>query len=537
MSSHASLEPGARIGKYVLRERIGNGATAHVYEAQHEALGHVVAIKVLRRVMVAKIQGRFDRETRALASIHSRHVPQVHDVGTLEDGTPYVVMERLRGETLAEHIQGRGRLSVEETLDLGAQLAAALEATHEAGWVHRDVKPCNLVLHEESDGRRVLKLCDFGVCTPREREQNPRLTLDGQTVGTPEHMSPEQARGLPLDPRSDVFAIGTVLHEMLIGYSPFERPGTSPHVVALAVTREPVRSLRDERSDVSPALDALILKTLEKEPDGRPSSATALRQALEGIVTEGIPEERAAPRGTRREDAGAPRRRARTSGTPGWARTGLAAAAAAAVALLTFAWADVDASAPFEEARAPFETDADALDDSASSQRAPTAAEIAVANLRPPPVWTPRRASPPTLESEPVDEVVASMEDEDALSDAEDADRSARTHRASRRRRASTSRRDPAPADEGVSLTEVHAAIDRALERNPRLGEGRARAPRASTHGAAARLGSPRRVEVPESPYSAPAVPAVTVPASPYRPGADADRRVADARPVPGNPF
>ncbi|HBQ19222.1 MAG TPA: hypothetical protein DEF51_51540, partial [Myxococcales bacterium] len=137
----------------------------------------------------------------------------------------------------------------------------------------------------------------------------------------------------------------------------------------------------------------------------------------------------------------------------------------------------------------------------------------------------------------PVDDAMSSMEDEDALIDAEDADRSARSHRASRRRRASTSRRDPAPADEGVSLTEVHAAIDRALERNPRLGEGRARAPRAWTHGAAARLGSPRRAEVPESPYSAPAAPAVTVPASPYRPGADADRRVADARPVPGNPF
>ena len=97
MSSHASLEPGARIGKYVLRERIGNGATAHVYEAQHEALGHVVAIKVLRRVMVAKIQGRFDRETRALASIHSRHVPQVHDVGTYGGWVDHETFEEAGG--------------------------------------------------------------------------------------------------------------------------------------------------------------------------------------------------------------------------------------------------------------------------------------------------------------------------------------------------------------------------------------------------------------------------------------------------------
>ncbi|MEC7518867.1 MAG: protein kinase [Myxococcota bacterium] len=517
MSSSSPLKPGDQIGKYVVRERIGNGATAHVYEAEHERLGHVVAIKVLRPVMVAKIQGRFDRETRALAAIHSRHVPQVHDVGTLPNGTPYVVMERLHGQTLAEHIQEHGRLAVDEALDLGVQLAAALEATHLAGWIHRDVKPSNLVLHEESDGRQVLKLCDFGVCTPVAKEKDAGLTLNGQTVGTPEHMSPEQARGLPLDPRSDVFAAGTVLHEMLIGYSPFERPGANAHVVAMAVTRDPVESLRAKRDDVPLELDTLILKTLEKDPEARPRSATVLREQLERLAAK-------APRPTRAVP------RVKAAALPmvgrGLGRAALGVAAAAAVGLFGYLWVDVGpagASAPDDE---PLAIEAEV--EPPRAERQPSAAEIAVANLRPPRLSPPSR---PLAASDLADE--PELELPEATETRERDEPSTTVSFASSRRRHLRARRamsDPEPAPEGVSLSEVNQAIDRALERNPELTMREEPRPERSARsdGAARRLGSPRAPAA----RSVPASPYVTVPESPYR-----DRRVAEARPVPGNPF
>lgn len=284
-SDEGTIGPGLRVDRYVLGDRIGKGATSWVFEATHEKVGNTVAIKLLRPDVRedASLRTRFERELHALANIRSHHVPQVHDMGELEsEGLPYVVMERLRGRTLRDRLAEEERLPIRVAVELATQLASALAAAHAARIVHRDVKPSNMMLHEESDGREVLKLLDFGICVPAG-EDEPKLTLPGKTVGTPDYMSPEQARGMPLDGRSDVFSAGSVLYEMLAGRSPFG--GRTPEAIARAVTRKTPRSVRELREDCPPALAAVIDRALEKEADDRFASAEALRDAL-AVVAE-----------------------------------------------------------------------------------------------------------------------------------------------------------------------------------------------------------------------------------------------------------
>ncbi|HJL18604.1 MAG TPA: protein kinase [Sandaracinaceae bacterium LLY-WYZ-13_1] len=273
-----------RVGCYRIRHELGRGATAWVYAAEHERLGRPVAIKVLRPDADTgeALRRRFERELDAMAAVRSRHVPGVHDTGELDDGLPYLVMERLHGRTLCQRMacdpeEGGAPMSIALATELGIQLAAALAAVHAAGVVHRDVKPGNLVLHRESDGRRVLELVDFGICTP-VGEGAPKVTLPGKTVGTPEYMSPEQARGLPLDGRSDVFSAGSVLYEMIAGRCPFR--GTSPDATARAVARKEPPLLTELRPDCPEPLARIVERALAKRVDDRFASAAALRDAL-----------------------------------------------------------------------------------------------------------------------------------------------------------------------------------------------------------------------------------------------------------------
>jgi serine/threonine-protein kinase len=283
MGTHPLLA-GHRLGNYVIGGPIGEGASARVYEARHTRLGHCVAVKVVPRETTRPL--RFEREVHALAAIRSRHVPQVHDVGVLPDGAPYVVMERLRGETLGELLERCGALDIEQTLEIGAQIAAALEAIHAAGWVHRDVKPNNVVLHQEGDGQHVAKLYDFGIAYPLP-DAPLQSARRGSVDGTPEYMSPEQARGFPVGPASDVFSLGSVIYEMLVGRSPFEHGNATPEAIALAVTRDEPQPIPALRPDCPAWLAAVVHRALAKDCRRRFASATELRVALRnGLVAQ-----------------------------------------------------------------------------------------------------------------------------------------------------------------------------------------------------------------------------------------------------------
>lgn len=294
------LANGDRVDGYVVRTAIGHGASAWVYEAEQERDGTIVAIKVLRPEAEGDevVRRRFERELDTLAAVRSPHVPRVHGVGTLPDGLPYVIMDRLRGRTLFERLRDEEPLPITTVVELGIQLASALAATHAVGMVHRDVKPGNLFLHvpdaspdadededEEAEGESgaepVLVLLDFGVCRP-VGDDDPKVTLPGRTVGTPDYMSPEQARGLPLDPRSDVFGAGSVLYEMIGGRPPFG--GRSPEAIARAVVAHEPRPLAARRPDCPPELVAIVERAMAKEREARFGSAEALRAALEAFA-------------------------------------------------------------------------------------------------------------------------------------------------------------------------------------------------------------------------------------------------------------
>jgi serine/threonine-protein kinase len=228
--------------KYRLISPIAAGGSGIVWRARHLTLGVDVAIKLLRTAaMSGEARARFEREARlaALASTRTSHVVQVSDFGIVDDGTPYIVMELVEGESLADRI-ARGRLSWREVVTIGLQLCEALEVVHHAGIVHRDVKPSNVLIRRHPNGPEA-KLLDFGVAK--------RLGVDGISVrrmpiGTPRYMSPEQRAGLPaVDARSDLWSLAAVLFEALTGRPPFEGehdegPPILPPAVAAQVPGE-----------------------------------------------------------------------------------------------------------------------------------------------------------------------------------------------------------------------------------------------------------------------------------------------------------
>lgn len=268
-------------GKYRILAPVGEGGMAQVYEAVHVGLETSVAVKVLG-ARYARQQGfieRFGREARATATITSPHVAKVLDVGTLDDGRPFLVMELLIGVTLAELVS-RGPLPIWEAADLVQQAARGIEAAHVAGIVHRDIKPENLFacdLGPLAQQRRLVKVVDFGIAKD-VRERASRITQPGEVMGSVMYMSPEQIKSSSsVDRRSDVWALGVVLYELLAGAPPFE--GDNHEVLAKILTEAP-RPLRSIRPDVPPELEAVVARAMEKDPSKRFQSAHELAEAL-----------------------------------------------------------------------------------------------------------------------------------------------------------------------------------------------------------------------------------------------------------------
>ena len=279
---------GRELGPYRVLEKLAQGGMGEVYRARDERLGRDVAVKLLPQEFLADPDRlrRFEQEARAAAALNHPNILSVHDIGT-QDGVPYFVCELLKGETLRARL-GRGPLTLKQVADYGAQLARGLAVAHEHGIVHRDIKPENLFI--TADGR--LKILDFGIAkaTPvNASADGPTatavlLTEPGAIVGTVPYMSPEQVRGAPTDHRSDIFAAGAVLFEMLTGRRAFDAPSAT-EIMSAVLTRDPFTDaeIADlvSRSILPPALVHIIKHCLEKDPRARFQSARDIAFGLD----------------------------------------------------------------------------------------------------------------------------------------------------------------------------------------------------------------------------------------------------------------
>ena len=250
---------------------LGHGGMAVVYRARQESLDRTVAVKVLSENLAASTQfmERFRREARTAANLRHPNVITVHDFGEDERGVPYLVLEYIEGPTLADLMDvGLDDSRIPDLLD---QIAAGLDYAHAHGVIHRDIKPGNVLTTE--DGRVVL--ADFGLAWLLE---GAHLTMTGGVIGTPEYMSPEQAAGEPIDHRSDVYALGVVLYEMLVGERPFI--AETPIAVLLKHLQDPAPSVLLARPDLPPAVGDVLAKVLVKDPADRYASAGELARAI-----------------------------------------------------------------------------------------------------------------------------------------------------------------------------------------------------------------------------------------------------------------
>ena len=310
---------GTVFGPYRVIEKIGAGGMGDVYRALDTRLEREVALKLISDSFLVSeppaspspvgtphsrvhlSHERFLREARAAATLNHPNICGIHDVGE-QEGQPYLVMELLRGETLKQYLSHR-RLSASEVIALGQQAASALAAAHARGIVHRDIKPANLFVVESGRERKQLKILDFGLAKKQGAEASPDsryfdpqnntatgtatgmmdLTTPGSTVGTAAYMSPEQAKGDPLDARTDLFSLGSVLFEMGTGQAPFGGRSTAEVFAALLMKDPPpVSSLN---SAMPSALDSIITKLLAKDRDQRYRSAEELLADLEAVST------------------------------------------------------------------------------------------------------------------------------------------------------------------------------------------------------------------------------------------------------------
>ena len=259
-------------GRYRMVRRIGIGGTGVVFEAVMPNARRV-AIKTLRPCFVnhPDLGRRLRREAEVSRRVHHPGIVPIHDEGTLEDGSPFLVMPLLEGESLARLLLRTTELPIDETCVLAMRVAAILHAAHCMGYVHRDVKPEHVLLNCSDSGDLVVHLLDFGVCSSADAPEDERQRENGKVFGTPSYVSPEQASGEPdVDGRADLFSMGVVLFEALSGRLPFSGPTVSK--LLLRIIRQDAPHVRDY-ADVSAELDALVSRLLARDPADRLPSA------------------------------------------------------------------------------------------------------------------------------------------------------------------------------------------------------------------------------------------------------------------------
>jgi predicted Ser/Thr protein kinase len=257
--------------RYRLERQLGAGGMGTVFLAWDPSLSRRVALKFLHRNDPQQTE-RFLREARSQARVEHPNVCKVHEVGEV-DGRPYIAMQFIEGSNLSEL---RGELAMEEMVRLVRDVARAIQAAHRSGLIHRDLKPANILVGTDDAGRRHPFVVDFGLAQDQTEES---LTRTGMISGTPSYLSPEQAQGIALDRRSDVYSLGIVLYEMLAGEPPFVGP--NPAGTLLRVLQEDAKPLRKAASAVPQDLETIVMKCIEKDPDRRYDSARALADDLE----------------------------------------------------------------------------------------------------------------------------------------------------------------------------------------------------------------------------------------------------------------
>jgi serine/threonine protein kinase len=275
-------------GKYRIDGYISRGGMGAVYRGTHVMLGRPVAVKLISPDLVASpdMVRRFQREARAVTHLDHPHIVKVYDLGQTSDGTLYIAMDLVSGESLNALIRRSGALAPGRIVTILGQVASALALAHRHGVVHRDLKPHNIMIGRDEHGRDVATLLDFGIAKTFEFDAHTKLTATGSTLGTPHYMSPEQAGGVQVDARSDLYSLGIILYEMLVGEVPFTDPST-PAVLVKHLTEKPIPpSERRPDLKVPAALEAIALRCLEKTPENRFQTAAELGAELAKVPVE-----------------------------------------------------------------------------------------------------------------------------------------------------------------------------------------------------------------------------------------------------------
>lgn len=268
-------------GKYAVESVLGAGGMGVVVAATHVQLGQRVALKFLLPGACGNAEAveRFLREARAAVQIQSEHVARVSDVGTLETGSPYMVMEFLQGTDLDQIVRSRGPLPIPEAVDAVLQACEAIAEAHALGIVHRDLKPANLFVTQRADGSSLIKVLDFGISKARSLDSRAGMTATSSVMGSPFYMSPEQMRSSKnVDHRTDVWSLGVILHELLTAHPVFEAE-TIPDL-CVRIATEPPTPLRHHRPDAPAELEAVVLRCLERDLSKRWQNVAELAQAL-----------------------------------------------------------------------------------------------------------------------------------------------------------------------------------------------------------------------------------------------------------------
>jgi serine/threonine-protein kinase len=271
-------------GKYRLEAILGHGGMGSLYRATHIMLGKPVAVKLIKPDLVTSpdIVARFQREARAASNLNHPNIVTVHDLGQADDGTLYIAMELIDGPSLKDVIRSSGPMPTARIVAILGDVAGALALAHSHNIIHRDLKPQNIMLASGTGRRQIAKLLDFGIAKTFD-DSSTQLTRTGFTLGTPQYMAPEQAAGTEVDARADLYSLGVILYEMLTGEVPFTDPSTPALLVKLMTEAPEPPSRRRPGAAVSPALEAIALRCLEKDPARRFDSAGAFADALSRV--------------------------------------------------------------------------------------------------------------------------------------------------------------------------------------------------------------------------------------------------------------
>lgn len=283
-------------GLYQVEGDLAKSRKAWIYRARHVETGQPAAIKVLRPCSLPgeKLEARFEREFHVLRTLNHPNIVRVFQTGLTSNGLLYFAMELVNGETLGQRIERMGAMLPTTVIPYLDQIAHALDAAHQLGIVHRDINPNNILLHVEPDGRETVKVLDFGLAKviqvanegeTSDMPASPGITADGVSVGTPGYMSPEQVKGVAVEPRSDIYSLGATLYTLLTARPPFVKPTDFETMVA-HVTEEPPPF--PNRTGLAPsAVEIVVMEAMAKSPDQRPATAGELARRFRQATQSG----------------------------------------------------------------------------------------------------------------------------------------------------------------------------------------------------------------------------------------------------------